>query len=89
MISILGVLTCVSSMVTQWLMAKVKLRGVYAMGILNGVLFTLLNGLMAMETPENLGVAALIVPSAWMIATSAIGLMRIHRFHRSLLNGAK
>jgi hypothetical protein len=84
MINILATTTCVLAMTNHWLVAHVKLKAVYILGIVNGLLFVLLNALIAAEGSAQIGVALLVIPSGWMVFTSGLGLWRLHRFERSL-----
>lgn len=86
-INVLALLTCVLAMISQWLVAHVKLKAVYVLGILNGALFVALNALIAAEQPAQAGVALLVIPSAWMILTSTLGLCRLRRVERSSKQG--
>src|SRR5687768_1975234 len=84
MINVLALTTCTLAMVSQWLVAHVKLKAVYVLGMVNGSLFVLLNTLLAVEATGQAAVALLVIPSAWMIFTSALGLHRLYRFEKSL-----
>ncbi len=76
MITTLSLTSCLMSMLISWLVALGKLRVVYVLTIINGCLFVLLNGILAL-TPGHEGVAVLMIPSAWMIVTACVGLFRL------------
>ena len=76
MITTLSITSCLMSMLISWLVALGKLRLVYMLTIINGCLFVGLNGMLALP-PGQEGVAILIIPSAWMILTACVGLLRL------------
>jgi hypothetical protein len=80
MISVLSVLACVLAMTCSFLVARGKLRAVYLLGIVNGLVYCLLNALLAASGQPF--VLFLMVPSAWGVAMSVLGLLRLRRLGR-------
>lgn len=54
-----------------------KMKPLYILGIVNGCIFTTLNGLIALSGQS--GVALMMIPSCWMIVTNIAGLRRLKR----------
>lgn len=77
MITVLSMIACILAMVTNWFLARGMLKIVYLLSIVHGSCFVVLNALLALSSNEQAGVAALIIPSAWMIVTSLLGLRRL------------
>ena len=79
MVNCLSIAGCVLGMVGSALFAYQKYRSVYILTIVNGFIFAALDAAVALSSPEHAGVAVLIIPSLWAVATAAFGLYRIGR----------
>jgi hypothetical protein len=81
MITVLSILACSLTMVMSWLLSQGRLKAVYVLGIVNSLCFIVLNGSLAVSGQP--GILFLIVPSAWGIVTSFIGLRRLSKGERN------
>jgi len=77
MILILSLAACMLAMVNAVFLALGRLRVVYVLGVLTGLMYVALNVLLAIRDSEQTGVALLVIPSLWAVATSAFGLWRL------------
>ncbi len=77
MITLLSTLACVFSMTANWFVALGNLRVGYFMGIINGSCLVTLNSLIALSQPDQQGVFLLVMPSAWLVIASLIGIRRL------------
>ncbi|MEQ8788708.1 MAG: hypothetical protein RIC55_20525 [Pirellulaceae bacterium] len=79
MINTLSTTACVVAMLSNYLLARGRLKAVYCLSIVNGVIFIALNLSIALSGADQFGMAMLVVPSAWMVVTALLGLRRLHR----------
>ena len=73
--TLLSIILCVLTMLNSWLVSRGRLRAVYLIGILLGIGYLVINAMLA---ASGASVAFLIIPSAWGILTSALGLRRLN-----------
>jgi hypothetical protein len=79
MITILSLTVVVLGMVGSWLLSRGMLRAVYTLGMVTGSGYVLINVLLAMNAEGQRGVLLLVIPSAWAVLMSALGLRRLRR----------
>ena len=75
MITLLSITGCILAMICSWLVSQGTLKPVYILGIMTSLCFIAINTMLAIGGEP--GVLFLIVPSAWAIVASVIGLRRL------------
>jgi hypothetical protein len=79
MINAIAITACLLTMVSSYLVAQGQLKRVYVIGVINGTLYVILNGAIAIADPSQMGVMVLIIPSGWGVAMAIIGLRRLEK----------
>ena len=79
MINLLSLAAAILTMLRGYLVAQGKLRSVYVLGIVNGFVYVLLHGALALADPMQTGVCLLVIPAVWSIAMGIMGLKRVSR----------
>lgn len=79
MITALSIGACALTMFCSWLVSRGRLRVAYLAGIVNGSLYTAINILIAIASPDQAGVLLLAIPSTWGVAMCLAGLARLRR----------
>jgi hypothetical protein len=72
MITVLSMVACLLAMASNWFAATRKMWLCYVLGAGAGVFYMALNIVIAMR--GELGVALLVLPSAWLVITCMLGL---------------
>lgn len=82
MINAIAITACLLTMTSSYLVAQGQLKPVYVIGVVNGMLYVILNSAIAVADPSQLGVIVLIIPSGWGVAMAVVGLRRLRKERR-------